>query len=184
MLTKKEFCSCGKEIFRKSNTGAPSRWCSACKKMARRAARAKWEALNPGQMKECRKNWVRSNPEKKKTLDRRYYIRHYKEGDNFKLAKVYRSRVVDALLDQGLKKVETSVELLQMELLEFRIYIQGQFSPGMTWENHGPVWHLDHIIPCASFDLSDKLQRQACFHWSNYQPLFAKENLCKSAKVL
>ena len=55
-----------------------------------------------------------------------------------------------------------------------------QFREGMTLENHGPVWHIDHIRPCASFDLTDKAQAAACFHYSNLQPLFAEENLAKS----
>ena len=70
-----------------------------------------------------------------------------------------------------------------MELPEFRIYIQGQFSQGMTWENYGQVWHLDHVIPCASFDLSDPEQQKICFHWSNYQPLFVLDNLRKGARL-
>ena len=180
---KKEICPCGAKITRKSPVGRPSCWCGACKKIARRAARVNYEARNPGKCKEFRKNWVKNNPEKKKAVDRKYYSRHYKAGDNFKLAKTCRNRIADALRDQGLKKTDRAAELLQMEIPEFRIYIQGQFRPGMTWGNHGPVWHLDHIIPCASFDLTDKLQRQVCFHWSNYQPLFAKENLCKAAKI-
>ncbi len=52
----------------------------------------------------------------------------------------------------------------------------------MTWENYGPVWHVDHIRPCAKFDLTDHDQQRACFHWTNLQPLFAKDNLQKNAK--
>lgn len=49
----------------------------------------------------------------------------------------------------------------------------------MTWENYGPVWHVDHIRPCASFDLQDPAQQRECFNFKNLQPLFAKENLKK-----
>jgi hypothetical protein len=54
----------------------------------------------------------------------------------------------------------------------------------MTWENYGPVWHVDHIRPCASFDLTDPAQQRECFHFSNLQPLFAAENLAKGDKIL
>jgi hypothetical protein len=51
----------------------------------------------------------------------------------------------------------------------------------MTWDNYGE-WHVDHIQPCASFDLSDPKQLAECFNWSNLQPLWAKENISKGAK--
>jgi hypothetical protein len=57
-----------------------------------------------------------------------------------------------------------------------------RFRPGMTWENYGPVWHVDHIKPCAKFDLTDPDQQRACFHFSNLQPLFADENLRKGGR--
>lgn len=53
----------------------------------------------------------------------------------------------------------------------------------MTWENYGfYTWHIDHIRPCASFDLSDPEQQKICFNYKNMQPLWAHENLSKHAK--
>ena len=51
----------------------------------------------------------------------------------------------------------------------------------MTKENYG-LWHVDHIIPCASFDLTDPKQQKICFHWSNLQPLKAIDNLKKGTR--
>lgn len=61
-------------------------------------------------------------------------------------------------------------------------WIESKFQPGMSWENRH-LWHVDHIIPCASFDLTDKQQVAQCFHYSNLQPLWAKDNMAKSDKV-
>ena len=53
----------------------------------------------------------------------------------------------------------------------------------MNWNNHGE-WHLDHIKPCASFDLKCPVQQLACFNYNNLQPLWASENMSKGAKIL
>jgi hypothetical protein len=60
-------------------------------------------------------------------------------------------------------------------------YLEAQFAEGMSWENYGE-WHIDHIRPCASFDLEDPVQQRECFHYTNLQPLWAKDNLSKSDK--
>ena len=61
-----------------------------------------------------------------------------------------------------------------------RKYIEGKFETGMSWDNYGK-WHVDHIRPCASFDLSDKEQVLQCFNWRNLQPMWASENMSKGA---
>ncbi|NBT08982.1 MAG: hypothetical protein EBS98_09300, partial [Chitinophagia bacterium] len=49
--------------------------------------------------------------------------------------------------------------------------------------NYGKFgWHLDHIQPCASFDLTDPSQQKKCFHYSNIQPLWAKDNWSKGSR--
>lgn len=64
-----------------------------------------------------------------------------------------------------------------------RKHIEQQFERGMSWENYGE-WHVDHIRPCASFDLAKLDERRACFHWSNLRPLWAEENITKGAKMI
>jgi hypothetical protein len=61
----------------------------------------------------------------------------------------------------------------------------------MTWENYGnpngnhsDCWHIDHIIPCARFNLVDLEQQKLCFHYTNLQPLWAKDNLSKADKII
>ena len=61
-------------------------------------------------------------------------------------------------------------------------HLQNQFKPGMTRDNYG-LWHVDHIIPCASFDLTKLSEQEKCFHYTNLQPLWAIDNIKKGAKL-
>jgi len=89
----------------------------------------------------------------------------------------------------GKNKSASTVELLGCSIEELKIYLQGFFQPGMTWDNYGnpdgdhkKSWHVDHIRPCASFDLSDPIEQRECFHYTNLQPLWGKDNLSKGDK--
>jgi len=55
----------------------------------------------------------------------------------------------------------------------------------MTWENYGKNgWHVDHIIPISFFNMEDATEQRMCFHYTNLQPLWWKENLEKSNKLI
>jgi hypothetical protein len=56
-------------------------------------------------------------------------------------------------------------------------------KPGMTMENYGSAWHIDHTIPCRAFDLSRIDEAQRCFHFSNLTPMWATENMRKGGKI-
>lgn len=119
---------------------------------------------------------TQENPEKMRARGRRLAAIK-RSRPHGKMLNLLRTRIWHAL--KGVTKACKAKELLDMDLAEYRIYLQGQFQPGMTWENYGPVWHIDHVRPCASFDLSDAAQQRECFNWSNTQPLFALDNLRK-----
>ena len=62
-------------------------------------------------------------------------------------------------------------------------HLERQFFDGMSWENYG-AWHVDHIRPCASFDMADPQQFAACWALTNLQPLWAADNIAKGAKYV
>ena len=68
--------------------------------------------------------------------------------------------------------------LIGCEVDYLMYYIQSKFTKGMNWNNYGK-WHIDHIKPCCSFDLSKASEQRKCFHYTNLQPLWAKDNLSK-----
>lgn len=73
------------------------------------------------------------------------------------------------------------MELIGCPMVWLEAHLESLFAPCMTWGNHGKVWHIDHIKPCAKFDLTDPEQQRICFHWTNLQPLFAADNIRKGA---
>jgi hypothetical protein len=82
------------------------------------------------------------------------------------------------------KENQRSTELLGCTIAELKQHLENKFDSKMLWENYGSYWHIDHIIPCASFDFADPIQQKQCFHYTNLQPLEAKENIRKSNKII
>jgi hypothetical protein len=106
----------------------------------------------------------------------------YLLNNNFRLIKILRTRIVGAL--RGVDKSEKTFKLLGITNIKFlKNYLESKFKPGMSWEKRSLI-HIDHIIPCAAFDLSDPKQQAKCFHYTNLQPLWAHQNLSKGAKIL
>jgi hypothetical protein len=105
----------------------------------------------------------------------------YHEDLNFKLKCVIRNRLADALKADNLSLVHVDIGCS----IEFLIaHIESKWQPGMTWDNWSrDGWHIDHIIPLDSFDLSDPDQFQKACHYTNLQPLWAKDNWYKNRAV-
>lgn len=113
----------------------------------------------------------------------------YHTNEHFRIRYLLSSRIRETMIQQNCRKNNKTLELLGCSLEFFREHIESQFEDWMNWENHGvwskesKTWHLDHIIPCASFDLSNDEDIKKCFHYTNLQPLEAMENIKKSNKV-
>jgi hypothetical protein len=107
----------------------------------------------------------------------------YSENINYKLKCRLRHRLRMAL--KGNFKSGSAVDDLGCSIPELKVYLESKFSPGMTWDNWNDVgWHIDHIKPLASFDLTDRKQFLEACHYTNLQPLWAKDNLIKSDNIL
>jgi hypothetical protein len=99
---------------------------------------------------------------------------------NTRIRNNLRGRLRAAL--HGEYKSGSAIEDLGCSIQEFKLYIENQFQPGMTWENYGK-WHLDHIIPLASFDLKKRSELLEACNYLNIQPLWALDNLAKGAAI-
>ena len=177
-------------------------YCKVCKS----AYQKKWEQKNKEKRAAYHKEWENQNKEKrvasKKEWDKQnkervaayskeyrqqnkkqkaaYYRNRFRTDPLYRLTHNLRSRVRDAL--NGKTKSASTIKLLGCEP-EFAIaHIESQFLSGMSWDNYGE-WHVDHITPCAAFNMEIEEHQYQCFHYTNLQPLWAKQNLLKNDRI-
>jgi len=131
--------------------------------------------------KEEIKNKNKISREKGREKRRQYHAKRYRTDINYKLVHNLRSRIKNVY--RGNKKSDKSISLLGCTVSHLRNHIKSLFTEGMTWELflEGKI-HVDHVKPCAKFDLSKPEQQKECFNWRNLQPLWAVDNLIKGAK--
>ncbi len=109
-------------------------------------------------------------------------IKYYHSKPEIKLLQRLRTRLLEKL--RGIRKAESADILLSCSIEYLKKHLESQFRDNMSWENYGVKgWHIDHILPCASFDLLDPEQQKACFNYMNLQPLWWYENLEKRDKL-
>ena len=158
-----------------------------------KAYKKDWAKDNKEKLALKRKAYLEANKEKRKAygklwreankgkiaLYRRAYEKNKRKNDAvFKLEYNLRTRTNNALRSANAYKNERFCDLLGCTIAEAYAYIESLFTNGMTWDNI----HIDHIRPCASFDLSKESERKKCFNYKNLAPLFAEDNLAKGAK--
>lgn len=98
---------------------------------------------------------------------------------NHKISVRLRTRVCNAIKNNY--KSGSAVRDLGCSIEELKIYLESKFLPGMSWDNYGlKGWHIDHIKPLSSFNLSNREEFLKACHYTNLQPLWAKDNLRKN----
>lgn len=123
------------------------------------------------------KEWHKKNKERINELAR---IR--RQNPTIKIKCNLRKRLSFLLRKSIVGKTEQTLDLLGISIPDFMEYLKSKFSIGMSFENYGQ-WHLDHIIPCYYFDLTKESERKTCFHYTNIQPMWAKDNLRKNKRI-
>jgi hypothetical protein len=171
-------------ILHEEKNNIMGKCCCTCKEWKEltefNKAESHWDKLRTD-CKNCLTLWRKNNV---KEISRKYSI--YEKNRTltdpiFKLVKTLRSRLNSVLNRCNIEKGFSTMELTGCELPFLKGYLEAKFTEGMTWENHGD-WHIDHIKPCCSFDLTTEEEQKNCFHYTNLQPLWAKDNLSKGGK--
>jgi len=165
----------------------------------------KWLPKNKNHIKEYHKKYVIENKQKireyriKTKQHRALYMREWREKNKYHIgnykkeyhknvnSKNINYKIIHALrnrLRQALKtnvKCDNTKKLVGCSIEFLKNYLEKQFNNSMTWDNYGRKgWHIDHIKPCASFDLSQVDDQRKCFHYTNLQPLWWLDNCIKN----
>jgi len=133
--------------------------------------------------------WRKNNKQKILELNKQYYYKVLKNKPEYKVIKTLKRRILLAVRKQRTDKAYKSIELLGCSISDLFIHLQ------QTAINNGYLdfninnysakdYHIDHIIPCSVFDLSDPVEQKQCFHWTNLQILSSRENISKSNKII
>lgn len=141
-----------------------------------------YRQANKQQHAESVKRYNAAHPDRRRKTHRTYIAGRKLNDLNFKLACAIRSRLGSALKDNA--KAGSAVEDLGCTIQELREHLESKFQERMTWDNWTTDgWHIDHIKPLASFDLSNSEEFKQAVHFSNLQPLWAVDNIQKGAIV-
>jgi len=130
--------------------------------------------------KEIKKQYYEENKEKYNKQITEYQKERIKKDPIFHLHKQMRCRVYSALKNNSALKEKRVLEYLGCTADFFQKWMAFQLYDGMTLENYGDIWHVDHTKPIASFDLTKEVEQDACFSWKNCRPLLAQKNIHKS----
>lgn len=148
-----------------------------------------WRAKNPDAvLKDARskthadavKKWKQNNIKRKREYENNYDKERKKKDIGYRLSSNLRSRLAHAI--SGRKKWASAIRHLGCSIEDFKKHLEFQFAEGMSWDNYGS-WHIDHIKPLAGYDLSDPDELKKACHFTNLQPLWAKENMSKGGKI-
>jgi hypothetical protein len=127
-----------------------------------------------------KEKYFERSKESKKRNHKDWYRKYYTAHPEKRIVLNMRRRISSVL--KGEIKNDTTINLLGCNVETLKKHLQFKFTKGMKWSNYG-TWHVDHIIPCAKFDLTKIENQKICFHYTNLQPLWAKDNCSKQHKL-
>ena len=112
--------------------------------------------------------------DKVKEYQKKHRKKRYLHDINYQISSKCRSRITEAIRYNFKKGI--GVELLGCSIIDYKMYIESKFLTDMNWENYKSLWEIDHIIEVHKFDLTIEKNKYSCFHYTNTQPLYKKEN--------
>jgi hypothetical protein len=113
----------------------------------------------------------------KQTRSQQALTKRRRENPKLRLESAIRARVMMSMKRRNTIKTSRTFELIGCTGAELAVHIEKQFKRGMTWENYGSKWHVDHITPLSYFDMSNSNDQRRAWNWQNLRPLPAIQNI-------
>lgn len=159
-----------------------ARWRSKNEKLIKEY-QIKWYALNRNDQIKRVKKWIKDHHSEKKIIRAKEYLRI--KSDPKKKLNLTISSSVRKSLKAGAKNGRHWEAMVGYTTDQLRRHLEKLFKPGMTWENHGSYWHIDHKIPIVAFNFktASDIDFKRCWSLNNLQPLPATKNLKKNSRL-
>ena len=128
--------------------------------------------------------WIAANPEKQRESGRKYN-KAYRSTPKGNITSTISKRMNESLR-KGMKAGRHWETLVDFTVDQLKLHLEKLFTPEMNWGNYGTYWHIDHKLPVAmfSYEKPEDIDFRICWSIKNLQPLEAKENMSKGAKIL
>jgi hypothetical protein len=176
------------------------RWREANREKARESDR-KWRRDNPGKARETLEKYQKAKPENVKRSREKWRLankdkvnegmrRRRNSDEGKKKSRQPKNRLESGIsnairISLNAKKAGRAWEILVgYSVSDLVSHLEAQFRDGMTWDNYGTYWHIDHIRPKSWFvyETAEDEEFKKCWSLSNLQPLTVTENCSKSNK--
>lgn len=175
----------------RTKPGGLHSYCKPCRSIiaSTSTANREWRKINQPKIAAYNVEYRRANPNKVKEWDSNrdktarnlQRMKRHKERMQtdipYRLRKILRDRIYRFVKNKPL----SFQDAFGCDYIEFKLYIENQWITGMSWENYGKVWHIDHILPLAGYNLEDPTEYQEACNYLNLQPLYVADNLKKGA---
>lgn len=187
--------SCESTFTRIIKSGGRLRLCETCRNERQKARCRAYKQKNKDKISAYNSTYKGEHKEEISVYNKEYDKQHrdvIQERQNqyqknrrltdpaFKAVHYMRTRMNKLMNGQ---KINSTLKLLGCSKDDFVQWIKFQLTGDMTMENHGSVWHYDHVIPCSLFDQNDQDEREKCWHWSNIQPMLGSDNMSKQNRI-
>ena len=149
-----------------------------------------YNQANYEKVHEMQTKYTKSHREQKNLYDRQrrpifnaQRRERYKNNPIYKASVIARNRFGTLLRNINTTKTQSTEDVLGCSFEQFKLHLEKNFTPEMNWNNHGEVWHAEHVLPCNMYDLRDPSEQRLCFSYLNIIPLSRKDNLFKGATL-
>jgi hypothetical protein len=146
---------------------------------------SEWKENKKEYLKEYQKKWRDENRDKVRSTKRNYEKTRKANDPLYKLISNFRTAIYQVLKENNVDKNGHYFEILKYSPDELISHLENQFKDGMTWDNYGE-WHVDHIKAISLHNIKEIGDEEFMKCWSldNLQPMWGKENIRKSNKII